>query len=951
MRGWRHPRRVGFALLMRREIGAGVLLERDEQLRQVGAGIDAASCGSGRVVVVSGPAGVGKTSLLRAAAEQARHRGLEVLGARGEELERDLAHGVTRQLLDRVVRELDDGERASLVDGAAALAAPVLGLSAVPAPPSADPEFAARHGLTWLLAGLAERRPIVLALDDAQWADAPALRWLAYLAQRLAQLAVMILLARRPGEAGSDGGALDAICRDAQEIELGPLSRAAVAELVHARTGLTPDENLIDSCLAASGGNPFLLDATLTALDEEGTPSLRRPLSGARRVAPVILRRLARLPVDATALARAVAVLGDGAQLAAAAQLAELSLERAAGAADALVVADLFAPGEQLGFAHGLVRDAVAGDIGQHALRAAHGRAARVLRELGAPVQRIASHLLLAPAACDPLTTSDLREAARRSLAQGAPTTAVTLLRRALDEPPPRAQLGRVLLELGMAELVGGAPSGSDRLAEAIEMLDDPLAKAAAAEAQTLALIGQNRVDDAALTIERVRPAVATHDAQLLTLDALQLALSMAYISRDGERHRAVARLRHALPSAQPGAAQTRGATVLMAAVDAIEGTPSSVVHATVDQAWAGGALLDAVGPGHLFCVYSGVALCVARQLRALESITTQVADRASAHGSVLGACHAWMWRAIARESMGRLADAEADADLTLQMTAPASLYLAEDAVQALRARICIERGDLAGARVRLARLDADTDVFTSRVAYLITTAKLARAEGACAAEREALRDIQALAGDGEFGTWHLGCWPAALAIALGPCDEARELAAETLRGARSRGLAAEIGIALRAEALVQGARPDIERLRAAVAQLERSDMALEHARTLVELGAALRRSGHRSDSRQPLALGLELAQRCAATALAERALTELQATGARPRRLMVTGRDALTPSERRIAMLAAEGRSNRDIAQTLFVTTKTVETHLSHIYRKLDITRRAQLSSALTGM
>ena len=935
---------------MRREIVAGALLERDEQLRQVGAGVDAASRGSGCVLVVSGAAGVGKTSLLQAAAEQARQRGLEVLNARGEELERDLGHGVTRQLLDRVVGKLDDHERETLLGGAAGLAAPVLGLQAVPAPLSSDPEFAARHGLTWLLAGLAERRPIVLVLDDAQWADAPALRWLAYLAQRLHQLAVMILLARRPGEAACDVGALHAICRDAREIELGPLSRAAVAELVQARTGLAPDEDLLDSCVAASGGNPFLLDATLTALDEEGTLSLRRPLAGTRRIAPVILRRLARLPVDATALARAVAVLGDGADLAAAARLAELSLERAAGAADALVVADLFAPGERLGFAHGLVRDAVAGDIGQHALRAAHGQAAQRLRELGAPVQRIASHLLLAPAARDPLATSDLREAARRSLAQGAPTTAVTLLRRALAEPPPSAQLGSVLLELGMAELVSGAPSGSDRLSEAIEMLDDPLAKAAAAQAQTMALIGQNRVNDAVLTIERVRPAVATLHAQLLALDALQLALSLAFISRDGERHRAVARLRDALPSAPPGAAETRGATVLMAAVSAIEGAHSSLVHATVDQAWGGSALLDAVGPGHLFCVYSAVALCVARQLGALESVSTQIADRASAHGSVIGACHAWMWRAIARESMGRLAEAEADADLTLQMTAMASLYLPEDAVQALQARVCIERGDLAGARARLARIDAETDIFTSRIAYLMTAAKLARAEGACAAERQALRAIQALAGDGEYGTWHLGCWPAALAIALGPCDEARELAAQTLLAARSRGLPAEVGIALRAQALVQGARPDIERLRAAVAQLEHSDAALEHARTLVELGAALRRSGRRSDARQPLALGLERAQHCTATALAQRALTELQATGARPRRLMVTGRDALTPSERRIAMLAAEGRSNREIAQALFVTTKTVETHLSHIYRKLGITRRTHLSKVLAG-
>jgi DNA-binding CsgD family transcriptional regulator len=116
-----------------------------------------------------------------------------------------------------------------------------------------------------------------------------------------------------------------------------------------------------------------------------------------------------------------------------------------------------------------------------------------------------------------------------------------------------------------------------------------------------------------------------------------------------------------------------------------------------------------------------------------------------------------------------------------------------------------------------------------------------------------------------------------------------------------------------------------------------------------IELGAALRRGGHRIDARPPLALGLERAQRCGATALARRALTELQATGARPRRLMVTGRDALTPSERRIAALAGDGRSNREIAQTLFVTPKTVETHLRHVYRKLDISGRAQLADVLT--
>jgi DNA-binding CsgD family transcriptional regulator len=129
---------------------------------------------------------------------------------------------------------------------------------------------------------------------------------------------------------------------------------------------------------------------------------------------------------------------------------------------------------------------------------------------------------------------------------------------------------------------------------------------------------------------------------------------------------------------------------------------------------------------------------------------------------------------------------------------------------------------------------------------------------------------------------------------------------------------------------------------------LESSPARLEHARAMTDLGAALRRSRHRAEAREPLGQGLDLAHRCGATALAERARRELLATGARPRRLMVSGRDSLTPSEARIARMAAEGLSTPAIAQALFVTPKTVETHLGHAYQKLEINSRHQLAEAL---
>src|SRR5205823_1029373 len=195
--------------------------------------------------------------------------------------------------------------------------------------------------------------------------------------------------------------------------------------------------------------------------------------------------------------------------------------------------------------------------------------------------------------------------------------------------------------------------------------------------------------------------------------------------------------------------------------------------------------------------------------------------------------------------------------------------------------------------------------------------------------------------------------WRATSALALtslGEQSRAIELAAEEIELARRFDLPRELGIALRAAGLCEGGQRGIELLAEAVEVLEGSPAPLEHARGLADLGAALRRSGHRADAREPLRRALEIAHRCGATALAERAHTELLATGARPRRAVLTGLDALTASERRVAEMAAEGRTNREIAQALFVTEKTIEWHLGQAYRKLDIASRSELPGALAS-
>jgi len=192
----------------------------------------------------------------------------------------------------------------------------------------------------------------------------------------------------------------------------------------------------------------------------------------------------------------------------------------------------------------------------------------------------------------------------------------------------------------------------------------------------------------------------------------------------------------------------------------------------------------------------------------------------------------------------------------------------------------------------------------------------------------------------------------AALALSrLGRPEEATELAREELRLARQWGAPRPIGIALRALGQAQGGRRGEAQLRHAVAVLESSGAQLEYARALIDLGGMLRRANRRGDAREPLLRGLELAHRAGAAGLVKHAQDELAAAGARPRTLALTGVEALTPSERRVARMAAEGMANKEIAQALFVTVKAVEVHLSSVYRKLQIKSRTQLANAIRGL
>jgi DNA-binding CsgD family transcriptional regulator len=222
---------------------------------------------------------------------------------------------------------------------------------------------------------------------------------------------------------------------------------------------------------------------------------------------------------------------------------------------------------------------------------------------------------------------------------------------------------------------------------------------------------------------------------------------------------------------------------------------------------------------------------------------------------------------------------------------------------------------------------------------------------------RDGLDELLALPGTSEYwgGVNHLAWrWRshAALAFAaLGENDDARRLAAEDLELARRWGAASGVGVALRASALVGDGDAAVEGLREAVGVLQDSPARLEYARALVDLGAALRRGNRRADARGPLEEGLRLAEHLGAGAMTERAGTELRAAGGRSSEPNANGAAQLTASERRVAELAAQGHSNPEIAQALFVTRKTVETHLGRVYAKLAISGRGQLGGVLDAL
>lgn len=930
------------------ERGPDGLLERDHALGVLDGLVLAALEGESALALVEGPAGIGKSRLLAAARERADAAGFRVLSARGSDLEREFPFGVVRQLFDPVM--VDPERRARWLTGSAERAARVF------EPPDEDDatsgaSFEALYGLFWLTANIAAEGPLLLTIDDLHWCDRASLRFIAYLERRLEGLRVLVATGARSGEAGADSRLLGEIAHDPAAVSIRPplLSEAAVAQLVCERLGAPAAQAFCVACHRATGGNPLLLAELLKSLqadavrpDDAHVEVIRE--IGPRAVSHSVLLRLARLPADAVAVARAVAVLGDGAGLPATAVLTGLDEPRVADALGTLVAAEILRAEPPIGFVHPLVRDAVYYELSSSERELQHERAAGTLVELGAAPEMVAVHLLLVPARAKAWVAALLREAGLAAGRRGDTDSAVSYLRRALEEPIPAQERPRLLLELGLSEALLNLPAAVEHLSAAHDHLDDPLERAQGAALLVRMLIftrpPQEAMAFAQQAIAEIPPA---HLDQRWALEAFELWAPTfgAQPAVDGAAR--LIRARDGLHGDGPGAR-------MLAAVSAwdwaLTGGAASECTALALAALADGVLV-AADP----MLLAGVAISVLTLADHPQTLDMLEATAAEAHrrGSPFALSGVYFMQGWNWHERGELAEAAALLRRSTEVAAPWSSTASGYTVAAL-GRNLIERGDLAGAHdllvgrePQMPGSDVDTLCREADVELLVAQARWPEALEAVDAYADGLRpgvvnparvpwrSLKALALDG-----------------LGHRDTALGLLEQELVAARAWGAPRTLSRALRLLGALRGGREGLGLLGEAVQIAEGSPARLEHAKALTALGSALRRDRRPTEAREPLRAGFELASRCGAQPVAARARSELYAAGARPRREALSGPESLTPSEQRVAGLAAGGESNREIAQALYVTPKTVEVHLTSVYSKLGITGRASLAGAL---
>jgi DNA-binding CsgD family transcriptional regulator len=935
-----------------RDGAAGHLLERERELASITTLIDRAAAGRGGLLVVEGQAGAGKTQLLSAAREQATRAGLAELAARGGVLDSGHAYGVTRALLGPLVAgRTANGEAFGEVAGAA------MSLFDPAAPPApghpGEPSFSVLAALCEIVLATARQTPLLLCVDDAHWVDPETLRFLTSLASRAPEEPLLLLIGAREREPGGARELLTLLAGDpgATVLRPAPLSEHAIASLLAVELRARAEEQFIAAFAHATGGNPFLCsELARTLASERVTPSAVNAAQVSAYAPPgvsrAVLARLALLTSEARSVACALAVLGGEGDWSVLAQLAGLDAERLAAAIDLLSDAGVVAPAATPTFRHPLIRTVIYEDTPLAQRDRVHRQAARLM----ADQEDIAAHLLLTRPSGDAWAAERLGEAAERALAQGAAEAACRYLHRAVAEPPAAHRAGPLLARLGEAESRRGDPNAAvSALERALPTTEDPAVRGELVVALSLALVRANRPREAMTVLEEALAALPGEEVELGRKMETELEV-IAHLNGLAGRGVNGRPLRFARSTGKE--AGTHGERLALAGRADIEMNQGQAQEAgrLALLALGDGALLRDEGAAGVLFFSTAIALLYCDHLEAAERAYTDALGYGREAGLPGMEKAAQGFLAGVHYRRGSLERAESCARDALPPVRVTEAPIHATFAGAFLINALVDRGELGRASRVLEELGAGGPLPDALITNILQHAR-GRLRSASGDHRAALADhldCARRAGEWAMHTPAVENWRSLAALelsALGRLEEANEHAAAGTRAARDFGSPRALGSALTIEGTVRG---EISLLEEAVAALEHTEALLTRAQALVALGAAQRRSGRRAYGRETLAAGLRLARVCGAVPLAREADAELTVAGSRARRILRSGTDQLTASERRVAELAADGYSNQQIADTLTISIRTAEAHLAHTYQKLEIAGRHELAAAL---
>lgn len=900
------------ALVMQRTVDD--LVEREDEMAQLGQAVAALAAGQSGRLLIEGPAGIGKTRLLDELVAQARDRGVQVLIARGSPLESSFGYGVARQLLEPAITD-------DMLCAAAAPARAVFDLAS----DHSEGSLAVLHALYAVTAQLASERPVLLAIDNLQWADGPSLRYLAYVARRMSGMPAVIAATMRTGEEHEISDLVAEIAWDTGTVLLRPqpLTEDATSNLVATAYGHPAAPLFVAACHRTTSGNPLLLRQLLQALvTAEVKPDASHAQAvlavGSRAVSSQVLLRLRRMPESCRRVARSVAVLGEAAQLPHVAALAGLSEADTAAAVGTLTRAEMLRDEHTLAFVHPIVAEAIYRELPSVERGLEHERAAGLLLSRGASSEEVGAHLMLAPTRGDATTVQVLRAAASRAIDRGAVDSAITYLRRALDEPPDAAVRPQVLLELGMQEALVDGRAGTERLRAAYEHADDPETQVRIATAIAHAQVFASE-RGAAITFAREamrRLPDGMHDAHdaltaLLRIGGLMQAVDPALWRDDDVRE----------PTGTGVGAQMLRATLgweaMLAGVDRERAVRLAREATADDRLWHGDT-------GLLWCIAAATRMYADDDL---GDFWLRTRTAAHTRGSLFAVLAVNQWEGVWRWRRGELAEAKAlisEAHEQDRMWGGSGVGLAYS--YGALVGIDLDRGDREGARALLESAPEDALRGDGGRLLRLVRGGVLVGEGRFAEALTALDAITDPIGvvNPAFHPWRRV--RAAALAGLGRQDEAIGLVQEEVTLLRAWGAPSALGLSLTDLGRVTG---DREHLLESVALLENTDAVYVLSRARFAL--AEHPDTPPSDAIALLREVVDAAVACDAQGLAERACAALRQHGVDAPDLP-TRTSRASATEQRVAALAARGMDVAEIAQALFLTPQTVQAALGEM-------------------